>query len=269
MQKVFIGRSSEYRTQALKALIDDVQSFSPSAYDVQEQSLSVRCHLLALVLGEPTSPAAQMQEKEAENLMNVLVSLLLSNPSEDGQPTVPKWLSAQLLVIESLLVLGDSPCSVTLPKEDELINREPIAQGPRYAEAWNTLFEFSMHLLGVPTLPKDELVSILRLIVLLTWEANVAEAFVQRNGVSSLFQYLRVASSTQSGTGIQSYITIVVLQVVENQHTLHHVMRQEVKRVFSHPRTRVVERPGNASDRRATRRGEMVTEPSCMPCSGE
>ena len=241
VQKVFIGPSSEYRTQAVKALIDDIQSFSPSAYDVQEQPLSVRCHLLALVLGEPTSPAAQMQEKEAENLMNVLVSLLLSNPGEDGQPTIPKWLSAQLLVIESLLVLGDSPRSVTLPKEDEPINREPIAQGPRYAEARNTLFEFSMRLLGVPTLPKDELISVLRLIVLLTREANVAEAFVKRNGVSSLFQYLRVSSGTQSGTGIQSYIAIIVRHVVENQHTLHHVMRQEVKRFFSHPRTRVVD----------------------------
>ncbi|TBU55065.1 hypothetical protein BD310DRAFT_1041405 [Dichomitus squalens] len=241
VQKVFIGPTSEYRTQAVKALIDDIQAFLPSAYDVQEQPLSVRCHLLALVLGEPSSPAAQMPEKEAETLLNVLLSLLLSNPGEGGQPTLPKWLSAQLLVIESLLVLGDSPRSVTLPKENEPINREPIAQGPRYAEARNTLFDFSMRLLGVPTLPKDEMISVLRLIVLLTRDHNIAEAFMERNGVAALFQYLRISSGTQSGTGIQSYIALIVRHIVENQITLQHVMRQEVKRYFSHPRSRNVD----------------------------
>ncbi|KAI0708195.1 hypothetical protein C8T65DRAFT_740208 [Cerioporus squamosus] len=241
VQKVFVGPTSEYRTQAVKALIDDIQAFSPSAYDVQEQPLSVRCHLLALVLGEPSSPASQMAEKEAENLMNVLLSLLLSNPREDGQPVIPKWLSAQLLVIESLLVSGDSPRSISLPKENEPIVRESIAQGPRYAEARNSLFDFCMRLLAVPTLPKDELISVLRLIVLLTRDQSIAESFVKRNGVGLLFQYLRVSSGTQSGTGIQSYIAIIVRHVVENQATLQHVMRQEVKRFFSHPRTRMVE----------------------------
>ncbi|RPD73800.1 hypothetical protein L226DRAFT_488466 [Lentinus tigrinus ALCF2SS1-7] len=241
VQKVFVGPTSEYRTQAVKALIDDIQAFSPSAYDVQEQPLSVRCHLLALVLGEPSSPASQMPEKEAENLVNVLLSLLLSNPGEDGRPTIPKWLSAQLLVIESLLVLGDSPRTITLPKENEPIVRDTIAQGPRYAEVRHSLFEFCMRLLAVPTLPKDELISVLRLIVLLTRDQNIAESFVKRNGVGLLFQYLRISSGTQSGTGIQSYIAIIVRHVVENQSTLQHTMRQEVKRFFSHPRTRVVE----------------------------
>ncbi|RDX47077.1 hypothetical protein OH76DRAFT_1406241 [Lentinus brumalis] len=241
VQKVFVGPTSEYRTQAVKALIDDIQAFSPAAYDVQEQPLSVRCHLLALVLGEPSSPASQMPEKEAENLMNVLLSLLLSNPGEDGHPTIPKWLSAQLLVIESLLVSGDSPRSISLPKENEPIVREAIAQGPRYAEARNSLFDFCMRLLAVPTLPKDELISVLRLIVLLTRDQTIAESFVKKNGVGLLFQYLKVSSGTQSGTGIQSYIAIIVRHVIENQSTLQHVMRQEVKRFFSHPRTRMVE----------------------------
>ncbi len=241
VQKVFVGPISDYRTQAVKSLIDDIQAFSPFAYDVQEQPLSVRCHLLALVLGEPSSPAAQMPEKEAESLMNVLLSLHLSNPAENGHPVIPKWLSAQLLVVESLLVMGDSPRSVTLPKENEPIVRESIAQGPRYTEARNTLFDFCMRLLAVPTLPKDELISVLRLIVLLTRDPSIADNLVKRNGVGLLFQYLRVSSGTQSGAGIQSYIAIIVRHVVENQSTLQSVMRQEVKRFFSHPRTRMVD----------------------------
>ncbi|KAL1945966.1 hypothetical protein VTO73DRAFT_1968 [Trametes versicolor] len=241
VQKVFVGPASEYRTQAVKALIDDIHAFSPKAYDVQEQPLFVRCHLLALVLGDTSSPAAQMADKEAESLMNVLLSLLLTNPGEGGHPVIPKWLPAQLLVIECLLVIGEAPRSITLPKEDGPIVREPIAQGTRHAEARNALFEFCMRLLAVPTLPKDELISALRILVLLTRDSSVAEGFVKRGGVAMLFQYMKISSGTQSGAGIQSYIAIIMRHIVENPTILQHVMRQQLRQFFSHPRTRVVD----------------------------
>lgn len=241
VQKVFVGPASEYRTQSVKALIDDIHAFSPKAYDVQEQPLFVRCHLLALVLGDPASPAAQMPDQEAESLMNVLLSLLLTNPGDGTHPVIPKWLSAQLLVIESLLVLGEAPRTITLPKEDEPVVREPIAQGTRHAEARNALFEFCMRLLGVPTLPKDELISALRILVLLTRDSTVAETFVKRGGVAMLFQYMKISSGTQSGAGIQSYIAIIMRHIVENPAILQHVMRQQLRQFFSHPRTRVVD----------------------------
>ncbi|KAI0633753.1 hypothetical protein C8Q77DRAFT_809629 [Trametes polyzona] len=241
VQKVFVGPASEYRTQSVKALIDDIHAFSPKAYDVQEQPLFVRCHLLAIVLGDTSSPTAQMPEKEAESLMNVLLSLLLTNPGEGGHPVIPKWLPTQLLVIESLLVLGDAPRSVTLPKEDEPIVREPIAQGSHHVEARNALFDFCMRLLAVPTLPKDELISALRILVLLTRESSFAENFVKRGGVALIFQYLRISAGTQSGAGIQSYIAMIMRHVVENPSTLQHVMRQQLRHFFSHPRTRVVD----------------------------
>ncbi|KAI0644511.1 hypothetical protein C8Q79DRAFT_912719 [Trametes meyenii] len=241
VQKVFVGSASEYRAQSVKALIDDIHAFSPKAYDVQEQPLSVRCHLLALVLGEPSSPAAQMPEKEAESLMNVLLSLLLTNPGDGAHPVIPKWLPAQLLVIESLLVLGEAPRSVTLPKEGEPVPREPIAQGTRHTEARNSLFEFCMRLLAIPTLPKDELISALRILVFLTRDSSVGENFVKRGGVALLFQYLKVSSGTHSGTGIQSYIAIILRHVVENPSVLQQIMRQQLRQFFSHPRTRVVD----------------------------
>ncbi|KAI0829944.1 hypothetical protein BC628DRAFT_1314795 [Trametes gibbosa] len=241
VQKVFVGSAGEYRTQSVKTLIDDIHAFSPKAYDVQEQPLFVRCHLLALVLGDTSSPAAQMPEKEAESLMNVLLSLLLTNPGEGGHPVIPKWLPTQLLVIESLLVLGEAPRAVTLPKEDEPIVREPIAQGTRHPEARNTLFEFCLRLLVVPTLPKDELISALRILVLLTRDTAVAENFVKRGGVALLFQYMKISSGTQSGVGIQSYIAIIVRHAIENSSTLQHAMRQQLRQFFSQPRTRVVD----------------------------
>ncbi|KAI0666580.1 hypothetical protein C8Q78DRAFT_1176707 [Trametes maxima] len=241
VQKVFVGPVREYRTQFVKALIDDIHAFSPKAYDVQEQPLSVRCHLLALVLGEPFYPTAQMPVKEADSLMNVLLSLLLTNPGDGVHPVIPKWLPAQLLVIESVLVLGEAPRPVVLPLEDQPIVREPIAQGARHTEARNTLFEFCMRLLAIPTLPKDELISALRILVLLTRDSSVGENFVKRGGVAMLFQYLKISSGTQSGTGIQSYIAIILRHVVENPSVLQHVMRHQLRHFFSHPRTRAVD----------------------------
>ncbi|RPD52606.1 hypothetical protein L227DRAFT_617683 [Lentinus tigrinus ALCF2SS1-6] len=117
---------------------------------------------------------------------------------------------AQFLVIESLLVLGESPRTITRPTENEPIVCDPIAQGPRYGEARNSLFEFCMRLLPVPTLPKDKLISVLRLIVGL------------------LFQYMKISSGTQSGAGMQSYIAIIVRHVVENQPTLQHAIHQDI-----------------------------------------
>ena len=173
--------------------------------------------------------------------MNVLLSLLLSNPGDGGQPVIPKWLPAQLLVIESLLVLGDSPRSVPSPKEDDDVVRQPIAQGSHYAEARNTLFEFCMRLLAMPTLPKDELISALRIFILPTRESSYTESFVKRNGVTILFHYMRVSSGTQSGVGIQSYIAIVLQHIFENPSTLQHVMRQQLRHFFSYPRTHIVD----------------------------
>ena len=89
-----------------------------------------------------------------------------------------------------------------------------------------------MRLLVVPTLLKDELISVLRLIVLLTRDFALTEAFVKRKGVGLLFQYLKISSGTRSATGIQPYIAIIVRHIIENQSTLQHVMRQEIKTVL-------------------------------------
>ena len=55
---------------------------------------------------------------------------------------------------------------------------------------------------------------------------------MKRKGVGLLFQYLKISSGTRSATGIQSYIAIIVRHIIENQSTLQHVMRQEIKTVL-------------------------------------
>ncbi|KAL6310318.1 hypothetical protein BKA93DRAFT_924556 [Sparassis latifolia] len=243
VQRVFVGSSNQYRDQSVRCLIDDVNVLSPSAYDVQEQPMAVRCRLLALVLNDPSSPLSQLPESDAKNLMDVLLALLLSNPvsTEGGHPTLAKWLAAHLLVVEAILVSGDEPRTISLPAEDEPIVHDPITTGRRYPEARSMLFDFCLRLLACPILPKDELISSLRLFVLLTQERKMAEEFVRRDGLGLLFQYLKVSVGTPSASGTQSYIAIILRHVVEDASTLQHIMHHEIKKFFSQPRNRVVE----------------------------
>ncbi|KAH9839447.1 uncharacterized protein C8Q71DRAFT_905985 [Rhodofomes roseus] len=243
VQKVFVGPSNGYREQAVRLLIDDVKSFSTTAYDVHEQPMAVRCRLLALVLHDPSSTLAQIPEDRAKSLVETLLALLLSNPvnADGGHPTLPKWLAAHLLVTEAILLVGDEPRNITLPKENEPIPDESLSAGSTYPEARTILFDFCMRLLAVPALPKDELISALRLFVLLTRERRFADDFVRREGLNLLFQYLKISAGTSSAAGMQSHIAMILRHVVEDAPTLQHIMRQEIKRFFAHPRNRVVD----------------------------
>ncbi|KAF9820248.1 hypothetical protein IEO21_01462 [Rhodonia placenta] len=242
VQKIFVGSADGYREQAVHQLIDDIKAFSPSAYDVQEQPMGVRCRLLALVLSDSSSPLSQMPDAEAKSLMDILLSLLLSNPAgADGHPNIPKWLAAHLLVAEALLVLGNDPRSISLPKETEAIPDEPLTTGRRYPEGRAILFDFCLRLLALPSLPKDELLSSLRLFVLLTEDHQMAQDFLRREGVTLLFQYLKISAGTPSAAGIQSHIAIILRHVVEDGPTIRHIMHQEIRRFFAHPRNRAVD----------------------------
>ncbi|KAI0318271.1 hypothetical protein OF83DRAFT_1262061 [Amylostereum chailletii] len=243
VHNAFIGRVDGFQKESIKLLIRDVKAFSPHAHDVQEQPLAVRCRLLALVLNEaPTSfsPVIAGEEKE---FMDVLLALLLSHPlsAEGDRPVVPKWLAASLLVSEALLTMGDDIRPITLPKEGDAVDTQEIFVGPHYPEARIVLFDFCMRLLALPGLPRDDLLSSLRLLVIITRDHSMALEFVKRGGVQLLFQSLK--SSTGGVGGSQSYITIILRHVIEDPSTVRSIMRQEVQRFLSHPRSRVVDVP--------------------------
>jgi E3 ubiquitin-protein ligase HUWE1 len=164
---------------------------------------------------------------------------LLSNPISVDQkyPAIPKWLAAHLLVTEALFTLADEPRAITLPKEDEPIVVENISTGPSHSEAQAIVFDFCLQLLVIPDLPNDELLSTLRLFVLLTRDHKMAADFVKRDGLSMLFGRIK----TSAVAGSSSYIATILRHIVEDNNTIQHVMQQAVKRYFAQPRTRVVD----------------------------
>ncbi|TFK54241.1 hypothetical protein OE88DRAFT_1786570 [Heliocybe sulcata] len=243
VRSAFIGGAEGYQVESIRQVIDDIKRFSPQAYDVQEQPLGVRCRLLALVLNESPTTVTKAIDG-GRDLMDTLLALLLSNQptsSDSTNPPVPKWLASHLLVVEALLVLAQEPATIALPKEGEPINKANLTAGPDYSDAKTMLFDFCLRLLAVTSLPRDELLSVSRLLVLLTCDHGLAVQLVRRDGVSLILQHLKANPSGEHASGLRSYTTLIIRHIIEDPAVLQNIMRQEIKRFLSHPRTRVVD----------------------------
>ncbi|KIK67399.1 hypothetical protein GYMLUDRAFT_37513 [Collybiopsis luxurians FD-317 M1] len=233
---IFVRPGDAHQLEAIQNIIDDIKAFSPYAYDVQEQPLAIRCRLLALVLCEtPSSLSTELRG----SLMNGLLALLLSNPvsTDPGHPTVPRWLAAHLLVTEALLTLSEEPRDVGTPKEGEPIPSEPIFVGPALTDARTMIFDFCLRLLAIPDLPSDELLSTLRLFVLLTRNHEYATQFVKRDGLTMLFKRLH----SSPVTGSSSYIAIILRHIVEDSKAVRSTIQQSIKRYFTSPRNKLTD----------------------------
>lgn len=229
---IFVRPNNAHRGQAIQDLVDDVKAFSPFAYDVQEQPLANRCRLLALVLSE--SPSLLSQEVR-EMLLESLLALLLSCVDRPDHP--PRWLATHLLVTEALFTLAAEPRTITLPKEGEPIFSEVIAVGPPLAEAKAIVFDFCLRLLDTPGLPGDDFLSVLRLLVFLTRDHDLALQFLKSGGVANLLKRVKEASVV----GSSAYIATILRHIVEDPATVRQIMQHTIKRYFGLPRNRVVD----------------------------
>ncbi|KAF8658329.1 hypothetical protein AX16_002096 [Volvariella volvacea WC 439] len=217
----------------LAKLIDDIKTFSPAAQDIQMQPLANRCRLLALILNE--SPSAINSERRVR-LLNYLLALLLSVPI-NVDTTLPTWLAAHLLLTETLFTLSEEPRQITLPKEGEPVVAEALTEGPSLTESRKLVFDFCLKLLALPQLPADDMVSILRLFVLLTREHQYAVQFVKRDGLNLLFTRIKVSPVPNTS----SYLALILRHTMEDGATLQHIMRTAIKHYLNQSRTRLIE----------------------------
>ncbi|KAF9241543.1 hypothetical protein BU15DRAFT_87134 [Melanogaster broomeanus] len=235
VHKAFLRPSPDLQELSIRSLVADIKEYSHTALNVHEEPLETRCRLLALVLSEcPT-----LEPSIGGNLMDCLLALLPPNLTTVDHST-PKWLASHLLVTEALLNIGDQPVPIVLPKEGEPIVPQDLKLGPPYLDARSILFDFCVRLLGLPSLPRDEFLAALRLLVVLSRDHGVACEFSKRDGISLIFKQM----TAHGGAGSYSYVAIILRHVAEDISTLHDVMRQEVKRFLSQPRTRVVDVSG-------------------------
>lgn len=164
--------------------------------------------------------------------MERLLALLLTTRDSEHPP---RWLAAHLLVTEALFTLADEPRSISVPKEGEMIVSGPIAVGPPRPEARSNVFHFRLQLLTNDDLPADELLSVLRLFVLLTKDRQMAAKFVDRDGLSFLFRRLKKSAVT----GGSSYVASILCHVAEDVPIIQAIMQRTIKGYFSQTRRNV------------------------------
>ncbi|KIJ39919.1 hypothetical protein M422DRAFT_257242 [Sphaerobolus stellatus SS14] len=241
VKSAFIGPAEGYSSKTLPLIIQDIKDFSPSAYEVHEQPLAIRCRLLALVLNDIGSLDSRLGFKASKELVDVLVALLLAHPAnaDSETPVVPKWLAPHLLVTEALLVAGDEPKPATLPAEGEEPTPQPVSDEPCYPAAGDKIFHICLKFLNYPDLPQDELIAVMRLLVYLTREPSKARELVKLGGVASLLE--RFKKLSKETNGCQVYVAIIFRHIIEDKTTLDNIMRQEIKRFFTNPRTRITD----------------------------
>lgn len=242
VRQAFTGPPDSHQADAVRCIIADIEKFSPMAFDVQEEPLSVRCRLLALVLTESPRTVLDVSSGKDRGLMDLLHALLLSQPigKEVDQP-LPKWLAALLLAMEILLACAEEPRSVPLVKADEPVEIPELLTGPAYTEARATLFDLSHRLLRIPSLPRDELLASLRVLVVLTRERAFADKLISQDGVPLLLQRLQAPSADVVSSGIQAQVAIIFRHLVEDRAILESVIGQEIKRIMTGSRSRTLD----------------------------
>ena len=124
---------------------------------------------------------------------------------------------------------------------DQPVETHPLITGPPYTEARSTLFELCMRLLNITSLPRDELLATLRMLVQLTRDRTFVNQFVQRDGVALLLQRLKGPAGDASVSGFQSHIAIILRHLVEDKAVLASAMRQEIKRWWYHSKSKPME----------------------------
>ncbi|EJD07045.1 uncharacterized protein FOMMEDRAFT_26162 [Fomitiporia mediterranea MF3/22] len=213
VRHVFIGPNNKYRQEAIRCVVQDIEKFSPAAYDFRQGGKEYDGHAYALPLSQPIA--------------------------HDKDQALPKWLPALLLAMESLFVTAEERRTVPMVLADQPIVIPPLVVGPPYAEARSMPFELCIRLLHIPSLPRDELLATLRMLVQLTRDRNMAVQFVRRNGVSLLLQRLKGPAGDASVAGFQSHVAIILRHLVEDRLVLKTVMKQEIKRWLSNFRSKL------------------------------
>ncbi len=232
VKRAFIGPVDKHQAQAARELLTNPKSFCPE--DVADTSLAARLRLIALVLGESRSSGFILGSNEIDLLSQCLVKKFQALDKTDTTPS-PTWLAPLLLVMENLLILGDEIQPIELPKPEEAVPSAQLRVVTSNIEARNILFDFCLHLLSASNPDKNGLISCLRLLVLLTREHRLAVEFFA-GGLSKLLDRFR--NPTDDTRGCQVHAIILLRHIIEDRTILETIIKQDLIRWFTHPRTR-------------------------------
>ncbi|KAJ9092936.1 hypothetical protein QFC21_006648 [Naganishia friedmannii] len=219
-------------TEGVEAISRSLEEFGPGVLPQDQKgelALTARLRLLAVVAHQPTF-GQKIDESKRQALLDKLIALPVRK--EDGKRT--QWLSGLLLGAESIFFWGESI------KETRTgdIPLSTIIQGPLYTEARRPLFDTGMNILHDDDLNIDEIIAILRTLVVLTRDRDLAQAFLQsEHSLQDIFRLFNI--SQQDGKYMQScasLIAMIMRHLVEDEAILRKSMQREIRIWFQKQR---------------------------------
>lgn len=220
-------------TEGVEAISRALEEFGPGMLPKEDKTvaaLTARLRLLAVVAHQPTF-GQKIDETRRQALLDKLLALPVRN--EDGKRT--RWLSGLLLGAESIFFWGESV-------QEAKIGDAPlqtIIKGPLYLDARRRLFDLNMDILKDVDLNIDEIIAVLRSLVVLTRDRNLAQAFLEvDHSLHHLFRAFNI--SQQDNKYMQScasLIAMIMRHLVEDENMLRKSMQKEIRVWFQKQRS--------------------------------
>ena len=235
IKRAFIGPEDKYQAQAARSLFTEAQLFNVSGNN-SDAILAGRLRLLALVSNEMRPSESQIIQDNASALVDMFLRRLQTISNVTADPS-PPWLAPLLLALENLLVLGEETKNVPIPKPEEEI---PVVDFPFVAPhtgARLAIFDFALQFLAKRDADRNDLIAVLRLLVLITRDHRIASDFVSRGGIPLLLDRFKISGA--DSRGCQVHVIIILRHVIEDRAVLETVMKQDITRWFTQPRPRI------------------------------
>ncbi|KAG0231894.1 hypothetical protein BGW42_008561 [Actinomortierella wolfii] len=223
----------------LDAIVEDITKFknvNDSTVEATSIDFGVRLRLMALLFSE-----ANLQPK-LENYKATLLPLLMTVFNKEittpNAFAIDTWLSPLLLMVESFVSLNDEPRVAV----DDTATESKTSSTQQDKEMTEVIFSdadlekmlFScMDLLKRPSLNKEVVLSVFRILVRLTRHHTLAKAFLHANGLQLAFNTLKGDSIGVQGQ--QGLIIMILRHIIEDSNVLQATMEREIIRWFNQP----------------------------------
>ncbi|KAH8549675.1 hypothetical protein BGW37DRAFT_459292 [Umbelopsis sp. PMI_123] len=243
----------------LAKYVEENQDLASEQSDSNDRMRST-LRLLALLFRENTMHTTL--DSLAPKLIPILLKMFDTVSNLDINESLPSWHAALCLVLEVLVASQEEPRSVPLETERQAALKKEIEAGKTLKEAEAivprdievemntddsatldaqrvTMLSACVKLLHRPNPTKDDLHAILRILVRVTRNHEMASSFVQQNGLQLLMELPR--HGLNGFRGQQAFIIIILRNIIEDLDVIEETMKDLITTWFTIPRPRLVD----------------------------
>lgn len=197
------------------------------------KKIAAYANLLGLVLQDDDFYQATLDELRSN--FTQLLSFIKIFPDQKAEEPSP-WIGQVLLVIERVLSEDAQPNKIqwTQPSPESDPSNVPVAvlEDPVLSFSDKTsLFDALIEIL--PRIGKDEsmALSVVRALVIVTRNRNIAERLVEKKNIQRLFVMVKQLAGSINER-LQSSLMLVLRHIIEDDDTIRQIMRSEILQNF-------------------------------------